>query len=99
MKFKFLPLLITAIFCFHFNAKSQCDIPLPFEGNTYLIEIESKEEISFNEFENNLLFSYEKLDSKEFIYKLKFKTLNEVDNLKSYLLSCNQIISIKKNIL
>ncbi len=72
---------------------------LPFEGNTYLIEIESKEEISFNEFENNLLFSYEKLDSKEFIYKLKFKTLNEVDNLKSYLLSCNQIISIKKNIL
>jgi len=29
---------------------------LPFEGNSYLIEIESKEEISFKEFRNNLLF-------------------------------------------
>ena len=72
---------------------------LPFEGKSYLIEIESKEEISFKDFGNNLLFSYEKLESKEFVYKLKFKTSNEVENLKSYLLSCNQIISIKKNIL
>ena len=72
---------------------------LPFEGNTYLIEIESKEEISFNEFADNLLFSFEKIDTQEFVYKLKFKTLNEVDNLKSYLIRFNKIISIKKNIL
>jgi len=72
---------------------------LPFEGNSYLIEIESKEEISFNEFEENLLFSFEKIESKEFIYKLKFNTLNEVNNFKSYLLRFNKIISIKKNIL
>ena len=72
---------------------------LPFEGNTYLIEIESKEEISFNEFADNLLFSFEKIDTQEYVYKLKFKTLNEVDNLKSYLIRFNKIISIKKNIL
>ena len=72
---------------------------LPFEGNTYLIEIESKEEISFNEFADNLLFSFEKIDTQEFVYKLKFKTLNEVENLKSYLIRFNKIISIKKNIL
>lgn len=72
---------------------------LPFEGSSYLIEIESKEEISFNEFEENLLFSFEKIESKEFIYKLKFNTLNEVNNFKAYLLRFNKIISIKKNIL
>ena len=64
-----------------------------------MIEIESKEEISFNEFADNLLFSFEKIDTQEFVYKLKFKTLNEVENLKSYLIRFNKIISIKKNIL
>ena len=101
----FLSCLIIYIYSLYLGFKNRgklnlnTSLNLPFEGNSYLIEIESKEELSFNEFEDNLLFSFEKIESKEFVYKLKFNTLNEVNNFKSYLLRFNQIISIKKNIL
>ena len=36
----------------------------------------------FDKFEDNLLFSFEKKDSKEFVYKLKFNSLNEVNDYK-----------------
>ena len=101
----FLSCLIIFIYSIYLGFKNRGKLNLnttlniPFEGNSYLIEIESKEEILFKKFEDNLLFSFEKIDSKEFVYKLKFNSLNEVNELKSYLLPFNQIISIKKNIL